>query len=144
MGDELPDAKRYVAVYEALGVNVRRKCNRHLHEEPPARQLDVFHPNTTGQTVYDPSVLQAPLHAELNYPSHFPSSGAFLGRDDTAGLHANAAIHDTPLSDNSLLPWDLLNDDSLWNMEAGLNEYAYGDPPATLYANDPFDLSMFQ
>jgi len=148
MGEELPDAKRYVAVYEALGANVLRKCNRHLHEQPSAAQSNTFHTNPSNQVLHGPNILSAPPHQkhyqQLQYSSQLPISESFLGRDDTTSLYANVVIHDTPISDDSFLPWDLFNDDSLWNMEAGLNEYAYGDPPADLYTNDPFDLSMFQ
>lgn len=147
MGEELPDAKRYVAVYEALGANVLRKSNRHLHEEPP-RQPQTFHSNTQNQLSHGPDISSVSSNQEhyqsMTYPSHVPLSGSFISRDDTTGLYSNSVLHDTPVSDDSLLPWGLFNDDSLWNMEAGLNEYAYGDPPATLYANDPFDMSLFQ
>lgn len=149
MGEELPDAKRYVAVYEALGANVRRKCSRHLHGESDLANLQNAHPKDASQTPHISNLLAGaaapPDHYQnLDYSSQFPVSESLLGRGDTTGIYPNAVVQDTPVSDNSLLPWDLLNDDSLWNMEAGLNEYAYGDPPATLYVNDPFDLSVFQ
>ena len=149
MGEELPDAKRYVAVYEALGANVRRKCSRHLHGESDFTQLDDPHMNEASQKSHHPNLPAAaashPDHYQpLHYSAQLPTSESFLGRDDSAALYPNVVTQDTPVSDNSLLPWDLLNNDSLWDMEAGLNEYAYGDPPATLYLNDPFDLSVFQ
>lgn len=144
MGEELPDAKRYVAVYEALGANVRRKCSRHLDDEPASAQSHTVHPDIGSQVFHEPNSLSQPPPQQLGYSTQLHASGFTPGTYETTSLYPNVAIHDTPLSDNSLLPWDLLNDDSLWNMEAGLNEYAYGDPPATLYANDSLDLSMFQ
>ena len=148
MGEELPDAKRYVAVYEALGANVRRKCSRHLHEESNSAPLPTVGPVTGSQVFHGPNTLAQPpdqdQYQQLEYSSQLYVPGSTLGRDETTALYPNVAINDTPISESSLLPWDLLNDDSLWNMEAGLNEYAYGDPPATLYASDSFDLSMFQ
>jgi hypothetical protein len=144
MGEELPDAKRYVAVYEALGANVLRKCSRHLHEEPSGQPNTSNHNHLPSQDFQGPSLLSAPFNQEIALSSQIPMSVSFLGGHETAGLYTNPTVHDTPLSEDSFLPWELFNDDSLWSMEAGLNEYAYGDPPATLYTNDQFDLFTFQ
>ncbi|KAJ5308813.1 hypothetical protein N7508_004192 [Penicillium antarcticum] len=147
MGEEMPDAKRDVAVYEALRDNVLRKYNRRFQE---ALSLEGSKPLHSGR--HDPSMLGSSISSSSlsNEQLHQHHDSAFLGIPgsytsvhDAITQYPNAEINPST-SDATTFTWDLCNDDTLWNMEAGLNEYAYGDPPATLYSDDPFDLHMFQ
>lgn len=152
MVEELPDAKRYVAVFEALRAYVVRKyttaINFHPHTEPLFR--------TTESILHD-------QYAELENGSLLDSQTSISGWGPTSSFHAirqnhdsqvllneldvtpipnnNTQMHtDTAVSEGSILSFDIFGDDALWNMEAGLSEYACGDPPANLYGENPFEL----
>jgi hypothetical protein len=152
MVEELPDAKRYVAVFEALRAYVVRKyttaINFHPHTEPLFR--------TTESILHD-------QYAELANGSLLDSQTSISGWGPTSSFHAirqnhdsqvllneldvtpipnnNTQMHtDTAVSEGSILSFDIFGDDALWNMEAGLSEYACGDPPANLYGENPFEL----
>ncbi|KAJ5812470.1 hypothetical protein N7474_008771 [Penicillium riverlandense] len=156
MSKELPDAKRYVAVYEALRRYVVRKYSRQLqveslrnahptleanHELPqsaaPALMLD---PKTCngqydGRTLLeDTGVLAAGANLSPSHHAqsslHAPCTEPAFTSDTIVGMQGDASI-----SKDSVLSWDIFEDDALWNMEAGLNEYAYGDPPLNLLDN---------
>jgi hypothetical protein len=147
MGEEMPDSKRYVAVYEALRAKILRKCNRRLQEDSSTGLTECFQPNT-----HDSILLGAAMPSSSQRNDQFPQfhdpaflgiPGSYAGGHDPMTQFPNTETNDS-ISDGTTLSWNLFNDDTLWNMEAGLNEYAYGDPPATLYSDDPFDLNMFQ
>jgi hypothetical protein len=44
--------------------------------------------------------------------------------------------------DDDVLHWAFLNDNTLWNMEAGLGEYAYGDQNPNLSIFDGLGLNL--
>ncbi|OOQ83478.1 Zn(II)2Cys6 transcription factor [Penicillium brasilianum] len=161
MGVNLSDAKRYVAVYEALRGYVIRKYSRHLLGDPQPGDNIL----ASTQNVYQTSALnfaasrnekntgdissnQMPSLGVIGFNNHHTdqSSGALPLLDtalaDLPIMHGTdeSLYNDATISDGSVLSWNIFGDDALWNMEAGLNEYAYGDPPATLYLEDPFDL----
>ncbi|KAJ5758084.1 uncharacterized protein N7511_006778 [Penicillium nucicola] len=147
MGEEMPDAKRYVAVYEALRDNVLRKCNRRSQGCFSSMILEPLHSTMHDPNYHGPSMSSSSFPTEQFPPSHdsalFGMSGSFNSGHESVSQYPNAEINPS-ISDGSTFSWGLFNEDALWNMEAGLNEYAYGDPPATLYSDDPFDIHMFQ
>lgn len=153
MSEDLLDAKSYVAVYEALRRYVIGKYSRQLQAKsltnghpPLGPNIEPSRSTVLGQTV-DPKLWhgqyygQPPLaesgglagdgnsylsqHAQSSLYSQFTES-AFIsnGVDDIYG--------DAAMSEGSILSWDIFQDNALWSMEAGLNEYAYGDPLLSL------------
>ncbi|KAJ5682507.1 hypothetical protein N7462_005672 [Penicillium macrosclerotiorum] len=167
MGVNLPDAKRYIAVYESLSEYVIRKCSRNSREEVQYRPQEWFPSNPHEQTIPSISTMTTnERHAPSNLPEILVESAPFIRHYGLAstGTHgtsenmsssdnctnvqlmtgAYSSIYpDAPLSEGSVLTCDIFADDALWSMEAGLNEYAYGDPPAILYLNDAFDPQSF-
>lgn len=161
MGVNLSDAKRYVAVYEALRCYVIRKYSRNLQIDPQpehgllastphfyqisAPNLAVSHDERNTGDIFGTRV---PIFNGVGFTNHRAdqTSGDFPLLDtqlaDLPIMHGttDSLYNDASISDGSVLSWNIFGDDALWNMEAGLNEYAYGDPPATLYLEDPFDL----
>ncbi|KAJ5363954.1 uncharacterized protein N7496_009667 [Penicillium cataractarum] len=160
MGVDLSDAKRYVAVYEALRGYVIRKYSRHLQTDPQHGDslcASTSHFNQSSSNVAashgercdnDIPSTQIPSIRGLGFAhNHTQQPLGDLPLLDTQlvdlpVLHdtAGSLYNDASISEGSVLSWNIFGDDALWNMEAGLNEYAYGDPPATLYLEDPFDL----
>ena len=166
IGEELPDAKRYVAVFEALRGYFLRKYrqlqgdgNLSFSNLPSATRQGEYQPGVSlasgiprsQSRSFDPHLgtgqsygldtqsglafsSQNPLMSAETFPQTYPSNIAATP-DVEAGLPSDA-----PLSANSILSWDIFGDDAIWNMEAGLHEYAYGDPPANLYADSFFDV----
>lgn len=153
---ELTDAKRYVSVYEALRRYVIRKYSRDLQtdmppQEPgipstsnlwaqpsaevPALQVPYAESNGIGtiDTEIPPVGGQEPNEAHVHQAlGDLPILAAELG--DIPPIHAAYIYSDPPISEGGGLSWDHV----LWNMEAGLNEYAYGDLPGSL--EDPLGL----
>lgn len=161
MGVNLSDAKRYVAVYEALRGYVIRKYSRNLQmDSQPEHGLLASTPNFyqisapslavshDERNTGDISSTQIPPFTSSDFTDHHAdqTSGDFPLLDtqlaDLPIMHGttDSLYNDASISEGSVLSWNIFGDDALWNMEAGLNEYAYGDPPATLYLEDPFDL----
>ncbi|KAJ5614023.1 hypothetical protein N7528_007677 [Penicillium herquei] len=164
MSEELPDAKRYVAVYEALRRYVIRKYSRQLQVDA----LPNTHPASEMPTEVSPSRTTAQLHNprawDSQYGSQNPLEQSALSGGE--GLYTNvypqSSIHApfieaeftpegipglpgaTHLSESSLPSWDIFEDDLLWNMEAGLNEYAYGDPLLSSYLDESFDFQNIE
>ncbi|KAJ5948066.1 hypothetical protein N7466_001081 [Penicillium verhagenii] len=155
MSEELSDAKRYVAVYEALQRYVIRKYSSQLELGPlrnSQRILEVntslFPPTAAGNMPYPitasgekqdqpflhSSVLSNGPHLHSNLQGHSSYQAPSFSPEGMTSL-----LGDTNMSEGSMLSWDIFEDNALWNMEAGLNEYAYGDPPVNLYLGDSFD-----
>jgi hypothetical protein len=161
MGVDLSDAKRYIAVYEALRGYVIRKYSRHLQSDlQPGDSLLASTPHFHQSSASNFGVSHNE-RKEDNIPNiQIPSFGGFgsiqnHNEQNPGGLPlldtqladpqmmhgaVDSLYNDASISDGSVLSWNIFGDDALWNMEAGLNEYAYGDPPPTLYLEDPFDL----
>lgn len=117
MGKDLPDALHYVAVYEALRVHVLGKLKL-----PPG------HYQAGGLNGGDTN-------------SNLPGDSHELGRQQPGQSIDNWLLPNEPdiryhdlvptleQNDNTSLPsWDVFGDSTFWDMEAGLGEYAYGDP----------------
>lgn len=152
MVEELPDAKHYLAVFEALRAHVVRKytstINLSSHPEHAFQAtesiLQQHDPEVSSESLlsaYQAPALTAPASSfHSTHPSH---DSQFLQGDLDVMSMANSAtqIHThASVSEGSILSLDIFGDDALWNMEAGLSEYACGDPPASLYLENPFDV----
>lgn len=112
MGKDLPDALHYVAVYEALRVNVLGK----LSITPEQYQTAAHTGDTRG---HDMSGVERLQQQQQQHPAQ-SSDNWFLSSNEPL-------LNDQPLG-TSFLPWDsLLGDSTFWDMETGLGEYAYGD-----------------
>ncbi|KAJ6120676.1 hypothetical protein N7523_004956 [Penicillium sp. IBT 18751x] len=161
MSEELPDATPYVTVYEALRRYVLRKYSSQLEVEagrsghPTNEANNELSQPRTRDLMHDPKTWHGECVGRNNLGDPGMSS---VGPNFSPGLHAHSSLHlpftepaitpgrmtgmpgDTNASEGPLLSWDIFEDSALWNMEAGLNEYAYGDPPMNLYLEDSFDL----
>lgn len=153
MMKELPDAKRYVAVFEALRTYIIRKyvsaLNHHSQSEPLLRtaesilslQRTELSSSSTSHNP-QPSLSTAGLNSLLHTTNPSNDSQYLQNEFDIMSIpHTDTQMHpDAPVSEGSILSFDIFGDDALWNMEAGLSEYACGDPPANLYFENPFEL----
>ncbi|KAB8262310.1 fungal-specific transcription factor domain-containing protein [Aspergillus pseudonomiae] len=102
MGREMPDATPYVSVYEALQVHVLGKYN-------VASRTTQQTGGYLGQT-----------------QSQYTGMDGMLHNQNTTGTHQQ--LDHGPSTYASLLSRDLFGDNTFWNVEVGLGEYAYGDP----------------
>ncbi|KAJ5331443.1 hypothetical protein N7476_001226 [Penicillium atrosanguineum] len=161
MSEELPDATRYITVYEALRRYVIRKYSCRLEVEA----VQNTHPTLEANHDLSRSTAIAPMlgpkawYGQHEGRNHLEDPGMFsAGPSFSPGLHTHSSLRvpitetdftprrmvgmlgDTNISEGSILSWDIFEDNALWNMEAGLNEYAYGDPPLNLHFDDSFDL----
>lgn len=118
MGNVLKDAVPYVAIYNALQANILRKLNimGDYHKTDVQGCLDFGDCSVPGYVQKQ----QQPAQSTGNY-SNFVGSLATITEDEAA----IGAV---------LSPWDILGDNALWDMEAGMGEYVYGDPMA-LFSN---------
>ena len=161
MSKELPDAKRYVAVYEALRLYIIRKYSRQSHA---GSMHNIHHSAETRNGLFQ-SARSAPVpnstgrYGQYDNQNNDEISGIVTGGTDLSpDSHAHSSLHmsfndsaftpdmiaitqcDTSISEGSILSWNVFEDNMLWDVEAGLNEYAYGDPPLNLSWNDSYDL----
>lgn len=117
MGKDLPDALHYVAVYEALRVNVLGK----LKLSPGQYQATVINGDETTSNYMPVN------NYELERQQPVQSTDNWLLANQQARYHDyDPNLEQT--DDTSLPPWDIFGDSTFWDMEAGLGEYAYGDP----------------
>lgn len=150
--EELPDAKHYLAVYEALRAHVVRKYTSTINfpsqSQPDSRTAESILQQQDSEVSSEPllSAYQAPVLTAptSSFHSTHPSyDSQFLqGELDMMSMTNSATqIHTrASVSEGSILSLDIFGDDALWDMEAGLSEYACGDPPASLYLENPFDV----
>ena len=161
MSGELHDAKRFVAAYEALRRYVIRKYSL------PTQVEKSIYTTTEANIEKSESITTAPTseliggyaqrHQRTQFANPNPScgdpnfstcysaysallQGPFPGASFSAETSPTRIQGDTNISEGSSLSWDIFEHNSLWDMEAGLNEYAYGDPPIDLYTDDAFDV----
>ncbi|KNG80493.1 Zn(II)2Cys6 transcription factor [Aspergillus nomiae NRRL 13137] len=126
MGREMPDATPYVSVYEALQVHVLGKYNvasrttqqtggylGQTQSQYTGMDGMLHNQNTTGE-----------YHSVEQNPSQFGSHWPPLLND----LGTHQQLDHEPSTYASLLSRDLFGDNTFWNVEVGLGEYAYGDP----------------
>ncbi|KAL4864295.1 hypothetical protein BDV12DRAFT_205820 [Aspergillus spectabilis] len=120
LGQDLPDAAQYVAVYEALYRHMMQKL-RQSGRWPGVRQ-----PSQANSLPMNN--LEVLSHTQLLYST---DPLAEWPQSTPNSLPSGA---DVPTIDSQPLPDELLSfgalfwDDTVWNMEAGLGEYAYGNP----------------
>lgn len=144
MTDDLPDAAPYVAIFEALRANILAKPRSLLEYAPsmftnnlPGQQhmtlmterTSEFHPY---HHTYIPNrsdrqePVANPLHSSSPLPAHHQLPALYDTADNFNGDHP------IPTIENSLA-WNIFNNNSFWNMDAGLSQYAYGDATAPLF-----------
>lgn len=114
MGKDLPDALHYVAVYEALRVHVLGKL------KPSPGQYQTGDNNNSNNMPGNSHELdrQQPVQSTDNW--------LLSNEPDTRYHDLVPTLEQT--GDTSLPSWDIFGDSTFWDMEAGLGEYAYGDP----------------
>lgn len=113
MGKDLPDALHYVAVYEALRVNVLGKLSITTEQYQAAA---VHNSDLDSHDIPGVDHLQQQQHLVHSSDSWYRLSNEPMLDEQQ------------PVS-TSLIPWgNLLEDSTFWGMESGLGEYAYGDP----------------
>ncbi|KAB8204063.1 hypothetical protein BDV34DRAFT_122643 [Aspergillus parasiticus] len=129
MGREMPDATPYVSVYEALEVHVLGKyhTSSRLTQQPggylgQTQPQDHTSPRMSGM-LHDQNMAGEQHSVEQNH-SQFSSHWPPLLND----LGSHHLLDHEPSTYASLLSRDLFGDNTFWNVEVGLGEYAYGDP----------------
>ncbi|KAL4908668.1 hypothetical protein BDW74DRAFT_188575 [Aspergillus multicolor] len=123
LGRVLPDAAQYVAVYEALYRHISQKLRQSGQWDQTVLAEDFARPNADSSATYsDLSHMQLLSGATPlgDWPLPTPNSISLRAEAPVAG---QAAMNEDSFSFGSLF-WD----DTVWNMEAGLGEYAYGNP----------------
>ncbi|KAM5343850.1 hypothetical protein ACJ41O_012387 [Fusarium nematophilum] len=127
---ELQDAKKYVAIFDALC----RHGSSRLQPFPEARVDGENHTATTG--IQNTSMMQVERDQEFESGSwgfgqstnqQTNSLDVSQDRSTTSDLQlARLPLleEDFQLLDQSLWDWNLLNDDAMWNV----GQYAFGDP----------------
>ncbi|KAL5344040.1 hypothetical protein BJX70DRAFT_393459 [Aspergillus crustosus] len=127
LGQDLPDAAHYVAVYEALYRHLVQKLRQSGRWSGIRRASRANHTHLSN---FDNSVREVLSHTQLLHGAEA------LGEWPLPTPNSNSLPSgtDVPTVDSQLLPDELLSfgalfwDDTVWNMEAGLGEYAYGNP----------------
>ncbi|KAJ0414250.1 fungal-specific transcription factor domain-containing protein [Aspergillus carlsbadensis] len=133
MGGELPDAVQYVTVYEALYRHTLEKLRQSGRWSGIQSRANDHAPDLS--TGYDAAgVIQTLPHAPpfpsseprvfSDWPLPTPNSLAGGGGMDATTVDSHGNLPEEPFSFGALF-WD----DTMWSMEAGLGEYAYGNPP---------------
>ncbi|KAI1069505.1 hypothetical protein LB507_008571 [Fusarium sp. FIESC RH6] len=137
---QLPDAKNYVAVFEALLRDHSQRLWPNAREPPMSLPADasVTIPNEVGNFTegdFPQNLVAGPLPADMD---DFTANSQFfeqgLNRPDMLGpvnqFDSMPAENDisSEYQDGTGINWALLNYDSLWNMESALGHYVYGDP----------------
>ncbi|KAL3440445.1 fungal-specific transcription factor domain-containing protein [Aspergillus insuetus] len=147
MGDELPDAVQYVTVYEALYRHTLEKLRQsgrwggfrtHATDHAP----DSSDNYDAAGVIQSLSLPHAPLISSsdprvlVDWPLPTPNSLAGAGGTGVTMVGSQENIPDEAFSFGALF-WD----DTMWSMEAGLGEYAYGNPPGiSLWDGDSYPL----
>ncbi|KAL4876986.1 fungal-specific transcription factor domain-containing protein [Aspergillus karnatakaensis] len=125
LGQDLPDASHYVAVYEALYRHTVQKL-RQSGRWPGVRTSQADQSQLAMANI-DNTVQDALSHTQLLYSTD-------LGDWPLPTPNSLPTGTDAPTVDTNTLPDELLSfgapfwDDTMWNMEVGLGEYAYGNP----------------
>jgi hypothetical protein len=165
MSAELTDARWYSKLFDALHRKVIKKFSP---SSTPARIIShtgtpgpSVNPDSRGPIDQQSLGESSGLHQnETPYQStnfiHFQqhptattqSSTSFPHPDSMSMYHLHSASalnshHNSMLGmqvhGDDILQWTFLNDDTVWDLEAGLGEYAYGDPMATANIFSGFD-----
>ncbi|KAF4449371.1 hypothetical protein F53441_7350 [Fusarium austroafricanum] len=143
---QLPDAKSYVSVFEALHRDVSQRLWPNVRDMSPSLPTDASltfqNPSNeigdfTGGDFSQDLVTgdPGPLASGMGNISDFSTNRQFFEE----GLQNRTSFLDpvSQFAENGISPeyqdgtganWALLNYDSLWNMESALGQYVYGDP----------------
>jgi hypothetical protein len=135
MGDELPDAVQYVTAYEALYRHTLEKLRQSgrwsgFRSHADDHSLDLSDSYDAAGVLQSLSLPHAPLisssdpRAFGDWPLPTPNSLAGAGGTDVTTVDSQGNMPEEAFSFGALF-WD----DTMWSMEAGLGEYAYGNPP---------------
>ena len=112
MGNVLKDPMTYVAIYRALQANTLGKLSTTGEYHNSA-----FQGRADSSDYYTPGYVQRQQQPVQSARGCFSLPGV-LG----TMMEDEATVGQLPS------PWDILGDHMLWDMEAGMGEYAYGDP----------------
>ncbi|OJJ41955.1 hypothetical protein ASPWEDRAFT_126279 [Aspergillus wentii DTO 134E9] len=137
MGKELSDAVHYVAVYEALRSFCLAKW-KHLQDNPFSTGGRVSSSHETNAFVRDLHPGQAVRVDMSSLDSAHDQSfqdAPWLSTSNLAETQPNLAYHDAS-AEGRIWDCDIFGDSALWDMEAGLGEYAYGDPLVSSFMDE--------
>ncbi|KAF5710992.1 transcription factor [Fusarium globosum] len=142
---QLPDAKSYVSVFEALHRDVSQRLWPNVRDMPgnvpvdPAMGFSNDISNFNGRS-FSPDLGTNTLSNGLANMPDFSTNRQFFdhGLQPRTNMMDSVNQFDVPeqdgngisedYQDGSSVNWALLNYDSLWNMESALGQYVYGDP----------------
>jgi hypothetical protein len=139
----MPDASNFILVFEALLHHVMQK---RIASIPPSRDpLDLGTAATTGASFRNLPPVGANTVSRPDAPSDPVGGITMFQQEGTTGpqlpwltydaqpsleFDMSATIPDgfsTSMPDETLT-WAFLQNDTIWNMEAGLGRYVYGEP----------------
>lgn len=156
MSTKLPDAGHYTMIFDALHRHTSRKVQRSMqHDKHPQSQPhnnisqplqpNVTVPNSVSAPLSDFHTMPLPMldaqeNTLLREPMlrdpHFPNQTArfvpagYQPNDVSSLPHSGLFLgmpNNNETSDD-VLHWAFFDNDTLWDMEADLGEYAYGNP----------------
>lgn len=123
--DALPDAAQYVAVYEALYRHISHKLRQNGRWSGLGStnvQSGYAHLHSSQNTV-ESGMSHTQLLSGVFGEWPLPTPNSLPAGTDNPAMGSQPPIPEELLSFGTLF-WD----DTVWNMEAGLGEYAYGNP----------------
>jgi hypothetical protein len=148
---QLPDAKSYVSVFQALYRDVSQRLWPNIREISMNVPADASLPilaasNQLGNLVegdFSHSLVAGPLPTDMEGISDFSTEHPFFSSGisnrpdilDPASQFAATMEAENEITldyqDGTAVNWALLSYDSLWNMESAVGQYVYGDPTNT-------------
>ncbi|KAL7757198.1 hypothetical protein ACKLNR_011725 [Fusarium oxysporum f. sp. zingiberi] len=145
VAQQLPDAKSYVSVFEALHRDVSQRLWPNVRDMSVGLPVDpaLGFPNDISNfngRSFSPDLGTSSLPNTLGNMPDFSTNRQFFdqclqtrtGLLDPVSQFAVPGQDGNDMSeeyqDGSSVNWALLNYDSLWNMESALGQYVYGDP----------------
>lgn len=170
MGALLPDARHYAIVFEALRRNFARKTAQPRKQQSALVDLPGGSGPFNGSTImpetpmldqnteyYQQSQIDPASSIRFD-ASNATNTGLNMQHMDNSG-HIYVASTEWPLPTNGsgnttgvmpqnqppeddILQWAFLNDGTIWDIEAGLGEYAYGDLTVNTNLFNRFDFNL--
>lgn len=154
MATKLPDAKHYATIFKALHRNISRKAETSTQGLSSETQP---HPSYTlpGLPGLSDAIVPSVEHALLTslHQQHTHLNDADMVQTQPMANHADISNdgydhgqwsfpqdgdifsglpNQNAAQNDDVLNWAFFNDHRFWDIEAGLGEYAYGDPDANL------------
>lgn len=149
---DLPDARHYVAVFDALYRHISQNLNQVLQRSGQSQQETALRPllnsetpaSTANITYSDPMTSETEIGTQ-NGGFHFSYNEAQYPQDGVDSMFPMSipsiigdgqnyfATEGQSVMNSDIWNWDILNDEALWNV----GQYVVGDPAADFGIYDP-------